>query len=330
MEFYKKSNFSKVYLFTMLLLLSVTSQAQHNIDWPNFMTRHYMVWERLPATFREGPWTGNGLIGSLLWYEKKQNMLRLQVFRTDVHDHGPFTQGNAGVSRGRFQIGSFYLKTKGKVTGCHLTLDTWNAKLKGKISTDKGEIEIDHFTHTNDVIIATTLQTSEGERECEWIWKPAKATSTRKWYAKTQDEVPKVRKGYKSQWISESYDPNAHGKPEISLKKNINYCRQTLKYGGEHATAWSEKVSGNKKTLLVSITKNYPDINSNSAEDAVDNVLKIYKKKNRQFNKWVTEHEEWWHSYYKKSFVSLNDTRVETVYWTQIISKLVPHVITDL
>lgn len=311
-----------ILLFSILPIISCTTKTEFkkDINWPEFMSRHNMVWERLPMEFREAPWTGNGLIGSMVWYEEERNMIRMQVFRSDVHDHGPFTQGNAGVVRGRFQIGSFYLKPEGKITGCNLRLDIWNAKLAGTIITDKGEISINHFSHTSDLIISTTIKPTEGEQNCHWIWEPAKAATTRSNYAATPERIEPVRKGYRSQgdWITEVYDADANGEPEISKINEVDVCRQTLKYGGEHSTAWQEITYNGQRTLLVSITKNYPEEKDNSAVEAAKNIEVTKTKLDAHFEKWEKEHVEWWHNYYKRSFVSLNDTRVETVYWTQI------------
>ena len=53
-----------------------------NIDWKDFLSRHDMLWKRLPANWQEAPWTGNGMLGSMSWVE--EDALRLQVFRGDV------------------------------------------------------------------------------------------------------------------------------------------------------------------------------------------------------------------------------------------------------
>ncbi|MEN8117366.1 MAG: glycoside hydrolase family 95-like protein [Bacteroidota bacterium] len=316
--------FRKIILLTFLVLTVISCadkiEVKENINWSDFMSRHDMVWERLPLEFREAPWTGNGLIGSMVWYEKERNMIRMQVFRSDVHDHGPFTQGNAGVVRGRFQIGSFYLKPVGRISGCNLKLKIWDAKLEGSIITDKGEIVIKHFTHTSDPVISTTIEPSEGEKRCQWIWEPAKAATTRSNYAATTERIKPVRKGYRSQgnWITEVYDPEANGAPEISTIDDINFCRQTLKYGGEYSTAWKEIKNESQRTLLVSIAKKYPKEKENSAEEAAYNIAAVKSRTDTGFQKWEKEHTDWWHNYYQRSFVSLNDTRVETVYWTQI------------
>lgn len=284
------------------------------------MSRHDMIFEKLPLNFKQAPWTGNGLLGSMMWFDAGRNMIRLQVFRSDVHDHGPFTQGNAGVVRGRLQIGSFYLKPEGKIIGGNWRLDVWNAKLEGTIITDKGKIFFSHFTHSNDEIIATIIKPTKGEKQCTWIWEPAKATTTRLNYATKAVEIEKVRNSYESkgEWITEIYNPDANGEPEISKIGDINISLQKLKYGGEYSTAWQEIRDKSERTLLINITNKYPTEKGNSGLKAVSYIKKTEEKLVKNIKEWKNEHTDWWHKYYQKSFLSLNDTRVETVYWTQI------------
>jgi len=85
---------------------SVTAQ----VDWPKFMARHDLVWEKLPVRWEESPYLGNGNMGSMLYVDEKSNRLRLQVFRVDVQDHRDQTHGWTAYSRPRLMIGSFYLK----------------------------------------------------------------------------------------------------------------------------------------------------------------------------------------------------------------------------
>lgn len=53
-----------------LLLLSIavwciTVYSYCQIDWKNFMSRQDMIWTRLPQTWYEAPFMGNGKYGDL-------------------------------------------------------------------------------------------------------------------------------------------------------------------------------------------------------------------------------------------------------------------------
>ncbi len=319
-----RRNFLYLSLFIFFISVRVPCfsrpSVQQKINWQKFMSRHDMIFDKLPLSFKQAPWTGNGLLGSMMWFAPDRKMICLQVFRSDIHDHGPFTQGNAGVVRGRLQIGSFYLKPEGKIIGGNWKLDVWNAKLEGTIITDKGKIFFSHFTHSDDEIIATTIKPTKGEKRCTWIWEPAKATTTRLNYAKNAEEVEKIRNSYESKgnWVTEVYNPDANGEPEISKIGAVNVSRQKLKYGGEYATAWQEIETKIERTLLINIANKYPTEIGNSASEATNTIEKTEEKILANNQKWKNEHTTWWHKYYQKSFLSLNDTRIETIYWTQI------------
>jgi len=89
-----------------------------NVDWGMMMKNHDLIWKKIPSDMTEAPHFGNGLIGSMIWIE--ENKIRLQVFRSDVHDHADETYGWTAYSRPRYQIGYFTLKTKGEITNCSL------------------------------------------------------------------------------------------------------------------------------------------------------------------------------------------------------------------
>ena len=95
------------------------------------MKDHDLIWKKVPSDMTEAPHLGNGLIGSMIWVE--ENKIRLQVFRTDVHDHADDSYGWTAYSRPRYQIGYFLMKPKGEIINCDLRQDIYNAELAGII-----------------------------------------------------------------------------------------------------------------------------------------------------------------------------------------------------
>jgi len=302
----------------MLIFLvgSVAGQPKVSVkvDWPGFMSDHDMVWTTLPQKWPDSPWTGNGIIGSMLYKDKDTNRLRLQIFRSDVQDHRPFDFGHAGYSRCRLQIGSFYIEPKGTITGCNMRLDLYNAQLIGEIATDKGKIIIKHLTHTNDPVIFTALSFEGNEGECNWQWIPANADSTRKSYPKTVKDISKVRGDYRSKYPTRAYISNPQ--PQVLRYGDIDVCHQSLLFGGQHTTAWKVFTKNNKQYHIATIAKSWPKEQQKSILDAIDTVTAAASIED--YTDWLNEHYQWWHSYYPESFVSLPDLRVETVYWTQM------------
>jgi len=246
-----------VVCFLMLVFFagSVTAQLQVSlkVDWPGFMSDQDMVWTSMPADWKDSPWTGNGIIGSMLYKDKNTNRIRLQVFRSDVQDHRPFEFGHSGYSRCRLQIGSFYIEPKGAITGCNMRLDLYNAQLVGEIATDKGKIIIKHLTHTNDPVIFTELSFQGDEGDCKWQWTPANADGTRTNYPRTVKDISKVRGNYSSKYPTRAYISNPQ--PQVLRYGDIDVCHQSLLFGGQHTTAWKVFTKNNKQYHIATIAK---------------------------------------------------------------------------
>ncbi len=301
-------------LISVFLSCTDTSSVSEKVDWKSFMTRHDMIWKKLPTEWSQGPFFGNGLIGSLIWKDGVKNRFRMQVFRSDVQEHRSFEYGHAGYARCRMQIGSFYFEPVGKIEGCDWRLDLYNAELTGTIQTDKGTIRIRHFTHSHDMILYTELETSGDETGCKWTWEPADPWPTRHGFPESEEQIPSVQKRYGSKYPTKVYDRNAD--PRIEERDGVNVCVQDLTHGGQHSTAWTLKETSNLQQHIICIAKSWPDEPAVSDKDAVHAVRTIANLNN--YNKWKQVHYDWWHQYYPKSFISLSDTRAETVYWTQM------------
>ena len=77
-------------IFTFICIVSINSQPislKQNINWPEFMSRQDMVWEKLPEYWDESAYLGNGRLGLMIYKEPGKNYLRLETGNCDVHDH---------------------------------------------------------------------------------------------------------------------------------------------------------------------------------------------------------------------------------------------------
>ncbi|MCF7957313.1 MAG: alpha-L-fucosidase [Phycisphaerae bacterium] len=285
--------------------------AEETVDWPAFMQQHEMKFDKLPPNWTEAPHFGNAMVGSMLY--QVDNTIRLQVFRADVHDHRDDTYGWTAYSRPRLRIGHFSLHPVGNLLGCHWKKDLWNAELTGTITTDKGEITIRHFTHADDMAIVTELTPSAGEKECNWTWHPLEAKTTRGGYPTNKAGIERFAKGYGQHYADtlKVYKANPAGYKQT--KENVSVWIQDFLVGGQYATAWSEQFQNKTRTHIVSIAHSYPE--STAARTAVSDV-KRFSKLDRA--KWVDAHRQWWHAYYPKSFITIPDKPLESLYWQTI------------
>lgn len=295
---------------------STLPQLREEIDWSDFLSRHEMVWERLPGNWREAPWTGNGLLGAMIW--KEGDSLRLQVFRGDVQSHRSMTQGHSGFTRSRLQIGSFYLWPTGKPIGCDLRMDYLKAELTGIVRTDKGEIRLRHFTHAHEMAIVVELEASGGEQGCRVTWKADSPMPTRAGYPKSAEDLPAVQKVYGSRYPTEIYAPDPPARLETA--DGVEVCVQDLLGGARHVTAWKlREIAPGRQRLAASIGNRWPDWQNDPVADAVAIVQRVCRLEDSDYRAWKELHYQWWRNYYPASFVSVPDTPVETVYWTQML-----------
>jgi alpha-L-fucosidase 2 len=232
-----------------------------------------------------------------------------------VQAHRPMTQGTSAFTRGRLQIGSFYLKPEAKPLDCDLRLSLHDAELSGIVTTQKGELKIKQFTHTEDMVIVTELESGNGVAAVSLDWQPASSMPTRGGYAKTEADFPRIRKQYISKYPTEVFAPNPD--PVIKVVNGVNVCIQDMLGGSSHVTAWKMiKAGKGKQRLVVSIANRWPKASNDPVAEATAVVSKVCALDANAYDKWKQKHYDWWHAYYSAAFLSVPDTEVETVYWT--------------
>lgn len=285
--------------------------AMDSIDWPTFIAQQDMHFTPLPQRWEEAPHFGNAMVGSMLY--QQDDVLRLQLFRQDVQDHREDDYGWTAYSRPRLMIGHFELHTTGQLTGCNWRKHLWNAELTGTITTDRGEIGIRHLVHAQDMAIMTELSPSDGEHDCSWTWHPHPAETTRPGYPRTDDQRSAYAESYGRQHHDriKLHSPNPDG--QLEERGDVHVWIQNLLAGGQYATVWTQAESDATRTHMVCIAKSYPQ--ATAADTAVDEVKRCITS-NRQ--DWIQAHRDWWHDYYRQSYVTLPDKQVEALYWQTV------------
>lgn len=293
--------FLRMHLLTMALAIAATTgmtcaeSVRLAADWPEFMARHDLVWERLPENYFEGAFVGNGLLGTIVFRDSiRKNSLCFEIGRTDIYDH----REGAPVHQegGRLPIGQALLTPVGKITGAKLRTDLWNAETRGEIVTDAGEIKWRCFVPSGGEVIVLELTTTDGERGTEFSFRAVQGDSPR------LTVLPKEKNNYK---------PN----PPFQSRKmdDLNVVVQPLLAGGDYATSWKEIKSGaDNRTIYLTVANGIP--NGGSAPAAVAVVKKAVAAGVPAMEK---SHRAWWHAFYPASFVSIPDARIESFYWIQ-------------
>lgn len=271
--------------------------VKNNIEMPPFLKRHDILWERKPKAWDEGPFIGNGLVGASLYFNSK-NRLTLTIGDTDIYDNRLPTEKEQSdlYLTPRLPIGSFNI---GGVTGAaSMQLELYDAICYGWSKTMIGTYKYKCFApHGKRMIIFETMRDNT---DCRFDWVPEKAVSPR------QNRLSKL----KSDRQSKDY-PSAK-KAYSYQHRDICYCIQPLFTEGYYVVAYKNVPTDDGIRMFITIGQGTKEAlitqqlayELNSAEARYDKILK--------------EHLDYWHSFYSKSFVSLNDTEMEEFYWIQM------------
>lgn len=261
--------------------------VEEAIDWPAFMANQDPVWDRAPKRWENGPFLGNGLVGTLISVDPDGSHLKLWLCRSDV---GKVDYPGHFRDPMRLQIGTINLHTAGAIDFERSTarLDLWNAEATGVLKTSKGEIEWRCFVPNGGTAIIF-------ETECRG------------------DEAIAWRSDFVEQGATnENADFSV-----FTVQDKVPHSRTTLA-GGGYAVCWKRAPwKDGKERLVVSIGSSPVNRSLWSAEPAKMSAAEEALQSARALLH--AEHDpDWWHEYYKRSFVSLPDRALESFYWIQI------------
>lgn len=270
---------------------------KNEIDWDKFLSRHDMLWTVKPVSWDEGAFIGNGMMGAMIYSEEhrlKRNVLRFVMGRVDV----TAKKDKDELFRRRVPIGEFDLEMEGFLYyGTTMRLHLWNAEFRANIITTKGEVEVRTFIHSEKQVMIVEVKTTEGEKDTKLKWYPYPAV----------DYVLKNADGFNlNQFIPDTKveEMNVDG-VSVSIQKYSD-CE------GCTTVSKEVKLSERHHIFYMSIINSYGE---SVAQEAIDNINNAVSVSIEDFQ---TSHRNWWHNYYKQSFLSLSDTRIEGFYWIQM------------
>ena len=315
----KRNNYKQMKLLRSLSIIvilffqttNIQSQKTANINWPEYMSRHDLVYEQIPLQWNEGAFVGNGHIGMMMYATMKDNRIDFHLGRTDITDHrnAPNKKSSLGTPGAslmrdypRLDIGRMAFRPVGKILSGSFRQDLWNAEIRGIIVTDLGTITLKAYTPYNrfvNIIELTSTEKKDGKSvKYAWDFRPGNPASPR------LQIVPSTDLNYIT-----------NPKPVLGVDKNIHSCVQTLLAGGDYATAWLEKNTGkSQSTLYISTANEVPEVNK-SLGLAKEAVLDASTTSSAKI---LTPHRNWWHAYYQKSFLSIPNGQMESFYWIQM------------
>ena len=274
---------------------TLDSPLDVQIDWPSFMAQQDMVWEELPLRWENAPFSGNGLVGNMLYGSPDSTSLKLLLGRSDI---GKLDFPGHYKIPNRLQLGSIDLQTEGKILfeESALRLDLWNGAITGKIITTKGSFQLRVFVALEAPLIVFETFNFSGE-ETGINWRP---------------------------------DFNHNGK----LSKNgditiyevadtVHHERSAVESGG-YVIAWQQKQQDRSNQLRVSVnsspaTHSIWNKRGRARLTAVEDALLTYSNtQDKTTEQLFQEQADWWHDFYPKSFISFGNKELESYYWIQL------------
>ena len=264
------------------------------VDWPAFLAGADLIWKRMPAAWFEGPFLGNGFLGSGIYAQPGANAVRFNVQHSQVQDHRPEFGALFGLAR--LPIGYLTLEPVGAITAVDWRLSVWNAELTGTVTTAAGSLALRAFVHSTRSVLVVEVTPTDGEAAFRWTFHPAVAISPR------ADPV----------WKKPPPDGYAaNPAPTVQQHGDIQVIDQPLTAGGGHATAWREVTRGRTRTLYAAVGWDFPaDTAQRRAISRISEPLPAHRL--------ARSHRDWWHDYYRHHFVSIPDQRLQAFYWLQL------------
>ncbi|MFI9567627.1 glycosyl hydrolase family 95 catalytic domain-containing protein [Streptomyces rishiriensis] len=253
--------------------------------WADFLRGQDLLWSRLPTRWYEGPFLGDGLLGSMVYQEPGANRIRFTVQHGRVQDHRP--EFGSGWGTCRLPVGHLTLEPVGTITAVDWRLSLWNAELTGTVTTSAGTLTLAALIH--DEVLAVRVTADGGERVA-WTFHPEDAVSPRR-----VQEAPPA-----------GYTPN----PPWTAKTAADGVEQVLQplTGGQTATAYRRTGA----ELLLSVGHSAPSTTA-AETDSLRNLRRA-----KSYDALRRRHVGWWHALYPKSFVSFPDQRLQSFHWIQL------------
>ncbi|MFB7187659.1 hypothetical protein ACFCZT_20670 [Streptomyces sp. NPDC056230] len=248
-----------------------------------------MTWRTLPTGWQQAPFLANGYLGAQLYAGKTADTLKLMLSHSQVQDQRGQWRGGIGFSR--LPIGYFTLTLAGEITGVDWTLDPYDAELRGTVTTSRGSLTFSALVQNDTGALLISTRPSPGEESAAWSFQWLQAATTR------------------NSGKPEDYTPNPD--PRVG----DGFVEQPLLAGGGWTTAWRERREGTGRLLAAHLVYRFPGRVSQAttaALRAVDRTLAT------DLDRLVERHRGWWHAYYRRSFLSVPDKRLQSFYLIQL------------
>ena len=271
------------------------------VNWQEFTARHNMTWSKKSSSWDSGAWLGNGCMGAMVYSAEdktKRNTLRWLTGRTDVEARTP---DRPGVYT-RVPLGELDLEMEGWIfDGTSMELDLYQAELKADLVTTKGKVKVRGLVHSLEQVMVVEAEPDDNE-SVKLIWRGYPEVSP---IMKNEDGI-----NY-NQYIPDiRLEEQDRGQVHVQIQRFFEPGKETTKDGCVVASI--AKVQGKKTVYYLTVAKGCDE------KAVCEAVETVNRGAGADLNEWTERHRQWWRDYYKKSFVSFTDTRLEGFYLIQM------------
>ncbi|MFE7236906.1 hypothetical protein [Streptomyces sp. NPDC057580] len=200
-------------------------------------------------------------------------------------------QWRGGIGFSRLPIGYFTLTLAGEITDVDWTPDPYDAELRGTVTTTRGSLTFSALVQNDTGALLISTRPTPGEESAAWSFQWLRAATTR------------------SSGKPADYTPNPD--PRVG----DGFVEQPLLAGGGWSIAWRERSEGTGRLLAAHLVYRFPGQVTEATDEAlraVDRTLTVGPEK------LVDRHRRWWHAYYRRSFLSVPDKRLQSFYLIQL------------
>ncbi len=130
-------------VFTGCSRFSEENQEQDSLR--DFIAEQDLIINPLTPNWHEGAFTGNGLLGTMVYLDEDSSGIRIDIGRTDVVDHRP----EFGLQYGQFRlpIGKFVIVPGQKPVAANARMNLYDAMVEGNIETPDNNLDFKILTH---------------------------------------------------------------------------------------------------------------------------------------------------------------------------------------
>ncbi len=244
----------------------------------------------------DGVFIGNGMVGSMIYKESKQ-VTMWELSRNDVVAHN-FLQG-IDWAYPRVPIGNILLQVEDEIVEEEMRIKLWNAISTGKIVTKNGEFSyMSCVPKSNDGVYIKVFANKDVKIDIDI--QPRHGISDRIFFSGKKPNLSLL-------------PPMPYIRSEASVTYSVQeFINDDLVREGACVLAWQTKRNDDSIEFYVSI-QNEMDKNT-AINKAVADVNNFFANINEIEN----AHNEWWHNYYKQSFMCVNDMKWTKFYWMQM------------